>query len=94
MKQSHREEVDKLREQLFSKLGYSSCKNCGIDDKRVLEFHHLDRSLKKKGNNRSIPKYKRYLEEVDNLQILCANCHAVETHNYERDREKSNAPNH
>jgi len=90
MKKAHREQVDALREQIFTELGYAHCAICRIDDKRVLEFHHIDRTKKMKGNTRSLPKYKRYLTECKNLQILCANCHAIETYNYERDREQKN----
>jgi len=81
---THREKVDDLRAEIFAKLGYSCCAVCKNDDKRVLEFHHINRAKKVKGNTRSLPKYRRYLTECDNLQILCANCHAIETHEYER----------
>jgi len=46
MTRSHREQVDALRETLFAKVGYAFCAVCRIDDKRVLEFHHLDRTKK------------------------------------------------
>ncbi len=43
-----------------------SCENCGIRDKRVIEVHHID---KNRDNNK-----------LDNLKILCANCHLIEHH--------------
>lgn len=87
MKGRHRDQVDGLREALFANLGYACCAVCKSDDKRVLEFHHVDRTQKLKGNTRSLPKYRRYLTECSNLQILCANCHAIETYEYERAKQ-------
>lgn len=40
------------------------CENCGITDKRVIEVHHIDRD---RTNNK-----------LENLKILCANCHLIE----------------
>lgn len=40
------------------------CNRCGYSDMRILVAHHKDRDRK---NN-----------EVDNLEILCPNCHAFE----------------
>ena len=42
------------------------CSRCGYDENRVaLQVHHRD---KDRSNNK-----------VDNLEVLCANCHAIET---------------
>lgn len=43
------------------------CEDCGNKDVRVLEVHHLDRNRK---NNK-----------VENLVVLCANCHLIRHHN-------------
>lgn len=40
------------------------CENCGFDNILALEVHHIDRNRK---NN-----------EIENLSILCANCHKIE----------------
>lgn len=40
------------------------CENCGIQDIRVLQVHHID---KDRNNN-----------ELNNLKLLCANCHLIE----------------
>jgi|SRR3989338_1501912 len=39
------------------------CRKCGIADKRVLTVHHKD------GNRRN--------NDIDNLEWLCRNCHAI-----------------
>lgn len=48
------------------KLRYSEnkCERCGIDNKIVLEVHHID------GNRKNC--------KLENLKILCANCHLIE----------------
>lgn len=42
------------------------CNRCGIEDVRVLLVHHEDRNRE---NN-----------ELENFEILCRNCHALEHH--------------
>lgn len=42
------------------------CSICGIDDKRILIIHHIDRN---RSNN-----------AVENLKCLCHNCHYIEHH--------------
>lgn len=41
----------------------NKCEDCGIDDIRVLQIHHKDENRK---NNK-----------LENLTILCANCHLI-----------------
>ncbi len=58
----------------------SKCGVCGINDHRVLEFHHLDRkdkdfSISFMFNNRfGLEKMKA---EIKKCVILCANCHRI-----------------
>ena len=40
------------------------CENCSIDDKRVLQVHHID------GNRKN--------NKLENLKLVCANCHLIE----------------
>lgn len=45
------------------------CERCGFDDPRALQVHHKDKNRK---NNR-----------LENLELLCANCHLIEHSNSE-----------
>lgn len=44
-------------------ISENKCEDCGLEDIRVLEVHHLDKNRK---NNK-----------MENLVILCANCHKI-----------------
>lgn len=55
------------------------CIKCGVNDYRVLEFHHLDQKDKEFAiswahDNTSIDKIKK---EIEKCVVLCANCHRV-----------------
>jgi len=52
---------DWQRNRLFDEIGV--CEECGIDDKRLLTMHHIDRN----------PKNNTH----ENLMLLCWNCHAL-----------------
>lgn len=58
------------------------CELCGFGDYRALQFDHLDPKKK----TRNMPAYFRYKDlaeafnELHNCRLLCANCHAIETH--------------
>ena len=57
------------------------CAKCGINDKRVLDFHHIDESTKLFTlASRRVAGYKKstILEEIQKCEILCANCHRKE----------------
>jgi 5-methylcytosine-specific restriction endonuclease McrA len=55
----------------YRRLAFNSlsnkCSDCGNEDERVLEVHHIDEN--RKNNN------------IENLVILCANCHKIR-HNF------------
>jgi hypothetical protein len=59
------------------------CELCGFQDWRALQFDHTDPKKK----TRNLPSFFRYKDlakafnELHNCRLLCANCHAVETHN-------------
>ena len=87
-KEQKREIVWKRKKELIELLG-GKCRRCGIDDIRTLDFHHKDSNkksdrLKYKKGKRTIDNFCRmilYKEEIDNLELLCANCHRIETYN-------------
>lgn len=51
------------------------CERCGIDDYEVLHVHHKDRNRKN--------------ANIDNLEILCANCHTKEHYKEFKERSKN-----
>ena len=61
----------------YAKRGFKQyeyiCNRCGITNKLVLLVHHKDRN--------------RYNNEIENLEILCWNCHIIE-HNKFRGKRK------
>jgi hypothetical protein len=81
----------KLRTLAIEKLG-GECKKCGIRDGRVLEIDHINQTqngvsipeLRKKtsckGTDNTVHR-KIIRGEItgDELQVLCANCHAIKT---------------
>ena len=53
------------------------CSICGATDR--LELDHIDPSLKKYKGRTIIKSYKDLSEEIDNLRILCHDCHCDNT---------------
>lgn len=64
-----------------------ACTKCGIDDYRVLEFHHRPGTEKlfnigDKGNQGW--GKDTILKEIEKCDVLCANCHRIESYkNYD-----------
>jgi hypothetical protein len=62
--------------------GYKSfmgCQNCGVNDFRVLDFHHL----RDKEGSISSGRFwglGRILKEIEKCSVLCSNCHRIETY--------------
>ena len=72
-----------LKNKLFELLG-KECSSCGIKDLRVLEINHINHKIKdKRLLTRKITKASRrtriYLKEINNIELLCANCHRIRT---------------
>lgn len=68
---------DKLKQQIFDILGHI-CVVCGEQEKACLVFHHIKErkfSREEYTSTSSLVRQKMYLEEVENLTVLCANCH-------------------
>ena len=76
------------KEKLWNILGHS-CKSCGYNDKRALQFDHINNdgniARKQFGNLSSQYGYLSRRPELalSVLQILCANCHCIK-HNYNK----------
>ncbi len=82
---------DKNAANLWEFLEKSSCKDCGTQDSRVLEFDHLgdkkfNVSRAVSGSTRSWNSIKK---EIDKCEVVCANCHRIRTQergNYKRNQ--------
>ena len=70
------------RQEIIDILGGHICKHCGNDDPRVLQIDHVW------GNGQDMPLSKTwvldfYIENqhitVEELQILCCNCHRIKS---------------
>lgn len=71
------EEIDAFIRQ--QKVGLS-CKHCGNNDVRVLDFHHRDKDGKEVGISHIRARGwgdKRILQEIAKCEVLCANCHRI-----------------
>jgi hypothetical protein len=71
----------KQKRELMALLG-NKCSRCGFDDLRALEINHVDRTRKLfvKGQHHSwTRRLKDWHGQIDNLELLCANCHSIHT---------------
>ncbi len=65
-------------------LSDKQCVQCAESDNRVLEFDHLDPSLKSFGIATALRdgySWEATLAEIAKCRILCANCHKKHTAN-------------
>jgi predicted HNH restriction endonuclease len=72
-----RQELRELIQQ--QKIG-RVCALCGIDDWRVLDFHHREQSMKEGGIGDAVShnwSKERILGEIAKCDTLCANCHRI-----------------
>ena len=68
------------RLKFFNWLNEQSCVDCGISDVRVLEFDHLDPSVKEYNISQIIEGPEDKLQkELNKCDIVCANCHRIRT---------------
>jgi len=67
------------------KLSFGGCSNCGYNKHpQALHFHHIDPDGKTMGVSRMVQNsfsWDRILKEIDKCELLCANCHSIETSN-------------
>jgi hypothetical protein len=71
-----------LQTKMTEYLSDKSCTLCGESDRRVLDFDHIEPSLKSFGIAQGITNgltWERLLLEIDKCRILCANCHRKHT---------------
>ena len=57
------------------------CTDCGESDPVVLEFDHLDTSIKSFCIGQSLPyrNWQSILDEIEKCEVVCANCHRRRT---------------
>jgi len=84
---------EKRRQQkrdLVALLG-GKCVRCGFDGHpAAFHFHHRDPEAKDCtiGSMLGNTSWERIVEEAGKCELLCANCHAIETYDCERVRAK------
>ena len=77
--QSSKKRIRKNRQRLITHKKTLCCKACGLDDYRVIEFHHL--GDKENTISRMVGvgySWKNILKEMDKCVPLCSNCHRIE----------------
>jgi 5-methylcytosine-specific restriction endonuclease McrA len=72
----------RLRNEALNMLG-GKCAVCDIADDRVLQIDHI-KPIRRRTNGessswRTVSKIHQGLEDINNLQILCANCHMIKS---------------
>lgn len=80
-KRETRRRLYQERKEWFAELKKNLvCKKCGIDDFRVLDFHHRDPTEKDSEVSNMIARTtkEKILEEIEKCDVLCANCHRIE----------------
>lgn len=82
---------DALYEWFKEYKSQQKCKECGVDNPIVLDFHHRKPEEKKwcVSNMANRTSKARLLKEIDKCDVLCANCHRIVEHN-KRQEAKSN----
>ena len=69
------------KKELIIKLG-GKCKECGNNDIRVLDINHKDRTKKIRPKNKVYSwsyRFKEWNKDINNLELMCANCHRIHT---------------
>ena len=69
-------EYRKKQREIFKELKETlQCEVCGDNIWWVLDFHHIDGSLKEKNLSELIGSPKKMKKELSKCKVLCANCH-------------------
>ena len=66
---------------LIAYLRAHPCVDCGETDVRVLQFDHVDPSLKSQDVSVMVRscQWSRVLDEIEKCEVRCANCHRLKT---------------
>lgn len=80
----------RLREQVNKLKLETGCTTCGYKESPyALDYHHVHDGAESKKNKSTISrminrrlKISHILKEIENCQLLCANCHRVEHYSY------------
>ncbi len=67
------------QQKLLDFLNGKSCTDCGINDKRVLEFDHLGNKTAGISTKMGNWSWERILTEIAKCEIVCCNCHRIRT---------------
>jgi hypothetical protein len=73
-----KERIHQNRQKFLEYKKTLECKECGINDHRVLEFHHVgdkDKNVSDMVNHGY--GWSRIQEEIDKCIPLCCNCHRL-----------------
>ena len=76
--EQRKDSIDKsvAKKQQFINQFKNPCQKCGITDKDIIEFHHIDPSAKKFNLGSAVWKTNQAIEaEAAKCVCLCANCH-------------------
>ncbi len=74
-----RTRLEENRRKLLEYKKTLQCDRCGLEDHRLLEFHHIgdkDKNVSKLVNHGYA--WRRIEDEISKCIPLCANCHRIE----------------
>ncbi len=66
-------------EYLIAYFGKHPCMDCGETDPVVLEFDHVGKKSFSIGQALKSYKWQRILDEIEQCEVVCANCHRKRT---------------
>jgi hypothetical protein len=79
-KTKYKSQKEFFKEQLMLHINQLCCKNCGNQDKRVLNFHHRnpeDKSFRIAWAFTHSYSLENMKKEVEKCDVLCCNCHFI-----------------
>lgn len=81
LQQKRLERHKQIKKEAFQLLG-SKCKYCGNEDMRCLQIDHIEPVYNGHSTLHGLFLCRQILRtgDITNLQLLCANCHAIKSH--------------